>query len=405
MRIIQDRDVRCRGVRRRGAAAVSVAVCGTVILGFAALAIDVGMLYHVRAEAQRSADAAALAGAWKLLDEERLHGGVGLNTVIANTRQSVSSLAGDNQVFNSAPSLDANTANAADGDIVIGCLNDLFSLSEPISTQGDPAQFNAISVHLRRDSERNGPIPLLFAQVLGLKESEVATRAMAAISDAVAGFKVTQESGNAEIIPLALHIDAWRDLIAASENQADGVYTTGDHYRADAERQTVSAGPDKTYELDLYPGAGPTHLPPGNFGTVDIGNPNNSTPDISRQIRYGLNAEDLAYFGGELKFDANGQILLEGDTGLSAAIKDDLTAIIGQPRVIPLFSEVNGPGNNSVFKVVAFAGIRVLDVKLSGPMAKKHVIIQPAVVVSDAVIIDKDVQSSYFVYAPPRLVR
>lgn len=46
----------------RGAAAVTT-VCLVVILGCAALAVDLGMLLDSRAEAQRTADAAALAGA------------------------------------------------------------------------------------------------------------------------------------------------------------------------------------------------------------------------------------------------------------------------------------------------------------------------------------------------------
>jgi hypothetical protein len=146
-------------------------------------------------------------------------------------------------------------------------------------------------------------------------------------------------------------------------------------------------------------------LPPGNFGTVDIGNPNNSTADLSRQIRYGVNADDLAYFGGELKLGADGTLQLTGDTGLSAAIKDDLTSIIGQPRAIPLFSTVAGPGNNSVFTIVGFAGIRILDVKLTGSMSSKKVIIQPAFIVDDAVLTGPGSGSSYFVYQPVHLVR
>ena len=51
------------GVRRRGAAAVAVVVSLVVLLGFAALSIDLGHLYLTRAELQRTADAAALAGA------------------------------------------------------------------------------------------------------------------------------------------------------------------------------------------------------------------------------------------------------------------------------------------------------------------------------------------------------
>ena len=52
----------------RGATLVLVALSLTVLLGMGALAIDAGMLYTARTELQRTADAAALAGASAFID-------------------------------------------------------------------------------------------------------------------------------------------------------------------------------------------------------------------------------------------------------------------------------------------------------------------------------------------------
>ena len=49
--------------RRHGAVAVQVAICLTVLLGVAALAVDGGILMAERRHAQAAADAAALAAA------------------------------------------------------------------------------------------------------------------------------------------------------------------------------------------------------------------------------------------------------------------------------------------------------------------------------------------------------
>ncbi len=57
-----------RAQRRRGLVAVQVGVAMTVIVGFAALTIDVGVMYNAKADLQRTADAAALAAAAKLAD-------------------------------------------------------------------------------------------------------------------------------------------------------------------------------------------------------------------------------------------------------------------------------------------------------------------------------------------------
>ena len=58
----------CRGLGRRGATAVFVAVALAALFGMVALGVDVGMLMKLRTDAQRTADAAALAGAQEFRD-------------------------------------------------------------------------------------------------------------------------------------------------------------------------------------------------------------------------------------------------------------------------------------------------------------------------------------------------
>lgn len=377
---------------RRGAAAVFVAVSVTALVGVAALAIDVGVLYNARSELQRAADASALAGAEKLLDLDRLKG-TGMGNVaddLAAAAQEARTFASRNKILNVNPGV-------LDSDITIGFLRNPSNLSEPIDTS-DPSLFNTVQIKLRRDSSSNGSISLFFGRIFGLQSKDMSSQAAATYSDGVIGYKVTDKSGNADLLPLALHVNAWRNLI----NRAGTVY---DNYSYDNDSKTVSGGSDGVPELNLYPGAGPTQLPPGNYGTVDIGNPNNSTADLSRQIRQGVSKEDLAWFGGTLKLGPDGTLMLNGDTGLSAGIKDDLASIIGKPRAIPLFRQVTGNGNNSMFTVVGFAGIRILNVKLTGAMNSKQVVIQPAYVVDDAVITGNNNGPSYYVYQPVHLSR
>jgi Flp pilus assembly protein TadG len=58
--------------RRRGAVAVQTAVMSALLIGCAALAVDVGMMYSARTELQRAADAAALAGVSGLFTDGKL---------------------------------------------------------------------------------------------------------------------------------------------------------------------------------------------------------------------------------------------------------------------------------------------------------------------------------------------
>jgi hypothetical protein len=253
-------------------------------------------------------------------------------------------------------------------------------------------------VTVRRDDTVNGPVQLLFARIFGLTSANVSATAAASFKDGAVGFKVTSRTGNADILPLALHVNAWNALLARTGTVSDN-YTYSDH------TDSVSAGADGIVELNLYPGSGVGQLPPGNFGTVNIGSNNNSTAHLSSQIRYGITEEDLAFHGGSLQLGSNGTLLLNGDPGLSAGIKDDLASIIGDPRAIPLFNQVTGNGNNTVFTIVGFAGIRILNVRLTGSMNSKQVIIQPAFVVDDAVINTGASGSNYFVYRPLSLSR
>lgn len=400
-----------RCFRRRAAAAAAVAVAGTVLVGFAAMAIDMGVFYNTRIEAQRSADAAALAGAWKLLGDERLKGATGISTLTTQARESAAQMAGLNHVLRKGPEVELNAANSESGDIVLGRLERIDDRSEPLATAVEPLLFNSVSVLVRRDQVRNGPVPFFFGQIFGFKTKDMSARAVATAQDRIAGFRVTSSTGNAQILPFAVHVDAWNNLM-------NGTWSTGDKYSYNPVTKTVTLGSDGVYELNMYPGGGngkkpgdfvfdssTGQLPPGNFGTVDIGAANNSTADISRQIRYGISAADLAHLGGEIKFNNDGKLYLNGDTGLSAAVKDDLEAIKGQPRAIPLFTHVSGPGNNATYTIVAFAGVRVVNVKLTGSMNSKAVTIQPAVVVDDAAIVEQYVEPSFFVYTPPTLVR
>lgn len=58
------------GAQRRGVVLVFSAVLGTVLIGFAALTIDLGMMQLIRAELQRTSDAAALAAVQDLSESD-----------------------------------------------------------------------------------------------------------------------------------------------------------------------------------------------------------------------------------------------------------------------------------------------------------------------------------------------
>jgi len=346
-----------------------------------------GRLYVAKAELQRAADAAAQAAAWQLLNEDRLKPYL-LDDILDAARRQAADMAAANDVLDAAPIVDSVE------DVVIGRLDDLSDLEEPMSF-GDQERWNAVRVTVQRNAERGGSILLYFAPILGFSEKDLGAQATAAFEDGIDGFEVDDRSGNAELLPFAIKRDAWSDLLLSSV----------DEYTCDQETGEVSLGPDGIPELNIFPGDGEWQLPPGNFGTVDIGPWDNSTADVARQILEGVSAEDLAYFGGRLELGDDGYIDLNGDTGISAGVKDELAAVKGRARAIPIFSEAWDPGNNATFRIVGFGGIRIMHVKLTGCPERKEVIVQPAYVVDDAALAGPSSGTSHFIYRPVQLVR
>jgi hypothetical protein len=275
--------------------------------------------------------------------------------------------------------------------LVFGEIADLYNYGSEMSTS-TPANFNAVRLKVRRDSTLNGETPFFFAKIFGRTSMGLDAEATAGFFRKVRGVQTPADGGNMDVLPYALDWDTWDDLL---QGQAS------DNWRWNAATKTVTSGPDGVLEVNLFPqGTGS----PGNRGTVDIGGSNNSTADIARQIIHGISPEDLDHHGGSLDLGEDGEMDLNGDTGISAGVKDELAAIKGQPRLIPIFSTVVGPGNNANFTIVHWAGIRIMEVKLTGSMNQKRVIIQPCPMVLSGVIPSTEETSDY-VYSPVVLVK
>ncbi|MFQ6049085.1 MAG: TadG family pilus assembly protein, partial [Phycisphaerae bacterium] len=148
----------------RGAVVVQVAVLSTVLVGAAALSIDVGAMYAARAELQNAADAAAMAAAAQLADYSQ-------GSPLAQARAVAITYAGLNQVFG-----DGLTITNADVTFGRGVLE---ASGKYRFVPGGPLP-DAVRVTVRRTaSSPDGPIPLLFARIWGCGDKDMWARATA----------------------------------------------------------------------------------------------------------------------------------------------------------------------------------------------------------------------------------
>lgn len=138
---------------RRGGVAVIIALSMVVLMGFAALVVDLGYARLVQSQLQSAADAAAMGGA------ARLDGTVaGLD----DARETAVAVAAMNEVRKAPLVLDANVGNAESGDVVLGRWD---SDAGTFTATTDPTLVNAVRVNARDDE-----VAPLFSKVAWNKD-------------------------------------------------------------------------------------------------------------------------------------------------------------------------------------------------------------------------------------------
>ncbi|MEX0729098.1 MAG: pilus assembly protein TadG-related protein [Planctomycetaceae bacterium] len=385
---------------RRGSILVVAASMLVAIFAFTSFTVDVGFIMVTKSELQTAADAGSLAAAIELSQ--------GLGPAPEKTSTEVEALAKQAAVAIAARNRSGDLPSAfvdPSRDVRLGQVNWDENTNTWVKNWG-VAPYNMVEVSVLREEgagSGSGPLPLFFAPIIGHETANVSASTITAIVPGW-GFRIAGGSGQTVgVLPITLDVPTWNRLVA--DNAAGFSTEFADDYTYHPSTGAVTNGPDGIFEENFYP-HGNVSLPPGNRGTVDLGAAGNSTADIKRQILYGLNETDLSYFGGELCATNENPLIINGDTGLSAGIKAELEAIKGQPRAIPLFTGVpSGNGNNAMYTVPQFVGVRIMNVKLTGN--PKRVIIQPAPFVDTSVVYDGKTTTveDAFIFSKPRSIR
>jgi Putative Tad-like Flp pilus-assembly len=357
-----------------------------VLFGVLAFTVDTGYLSQSRAEVTRCADSAALAGCWDVYRQLENDSDTTLSAMRPGVLSSANQFASLNNVCEAGPSL-------SDSDIQVGYTDKIRGGS--ISNNANHP-FYAVRVKINKTGEQNGQVPFFFGKMFGSNGRDMTSESTAVMARGISGFATPAGSDTLDILPFALDENTWENMLQLSPGSSGAV----DQYKLNSSTGVVSSGSDGVLEVNLYPqGTGS----PGNRGTVDIGGSNNSTNDIKRQILTGISVADLQAFGQPFALDGTGELLLNGDTGISAGVKDQLAQIVGQKRIIPIFRSVTGNGNNANYTIVKFAGVRVMNVNLTGSLNSKRLIVQPAPIIAKYGIRSNSTSSSDFVLSPVML--
>jgi Flp pilus assembly protein TadG len=156
---------------QRGVTAVVVAIAITMLMGFVALAVDVGYVAATKNELQDIADASALAGAGEL-------GNQYVTNVPLNYTK-IKFIATSTGTANKAAGL---FINIPDADVLIGTWDQhAIPPAQKFDSSVTP-QPTAVKVTARRDGGANGPITTFFSKIFGIQTVDVWADAVAALT-------------------------------------------------------------------------------------------------------------------------------------------------------------------------------------------------------------------------------
>ncbi len=309
---------------RSGVIVTKVALLLVPMLGFVALAVDYGYLLKVKTDLQGAADAAAVAAVRELVPNSS--GAQNVNDV----RMVAKSYAASN--ISSIPNFQVSNSDIQTGRF------DPSTIYTNVTLLNN-GTLNTVRVTVRRDTQFNSPVKLFFAPVLGFSRCDVSATATAVLR------RARYLPPGARILPFAVSQQTWNS------------FDIGENFR------TYGGGRVTDDDGDTIP---------GNWGTVDIGPTNNSTADISNQIRDGLTQRDLNSLESQGKIpnnehiDSAAPLNVQGDPGLSSGLKHALETVHGDIRYVPIFSSVTKNGNNASYQVTGWGTVRVVNSKFQG---------------------------------------
>ncbi len=369
---------------RRGAVALLTAVFMVILLGVVAFVVDIGYIAVAKNEAQNAADAAALAGMAKLA--ERLKAAPISQGVPVQTTSDLDLARAEAKAFAARNRIGGRASDVRDADVEFGYLaNPHDQTSNTLDTTGWPDRpYNAVRVTVRRDSDRGGgPLDLFFAPVLGTSRANVRASATAAVVMGTVVPRGDWGSVNGGLLPFAYQVDQWNALLTASAAGPilaanDVTINVSDNFQVNAQSSNsdgVRSGSDGTFETPMFP----DNTTAGNYGTVNFSRSkvSNSTSVLRDIIENGPNVVDWPDLPDILWATPSAPVDINGDPGLSVGMESAVEAIVGQTRIIPLYSTVSGTGNNTFYRIVGFVPVTIVDVDLHG--GTKHITIQPRV--------------------------
>lgn len=404
-----------RSNRRGFSSGLLIATC-VFLAGFIALGLNTARLLCVRAELYAACEAAALAGAAELMDENEIFGKPENRDDILMAREAARLAGLRNFVDGREFRLDPNHSNVPTGHVVVGNVEPLGPVGMPLGIPPDvdnPGAVNTLRVTGRLSQNTFNKISLWLGGLTGVTTADPACAVQATLDQRVVGFR-PERGVKVPVVPLIAEYQAWLDQ--SKVTPAAGI---NDNFGFDPISGQVTTGPDGIPELVFVCGppqaasatmdeqadaadsttegadkestddeaSVPPQGEPGWCVVPDLFNELNIDYAWPVRCREGLSRGDLSAYGGEF--------VLYGPTLTMAVLPTmpgelayGLMYIIGSTRAWPLADEVSTSSEIPSCQVVGFAAGRIMTVRRTPDTQNTtwEIVVQPTTLVSSQAV-------------------
>ena len=300
--------------KRRGQMLVLAPFMAMALGAVVSLTSDVGLMAVTQAQLQNTADAAVIAAGSVLLYQQ----------VDGSSEEAARGLAaGEAQAMRLA-----NHAEAG-AEIEVGVIDEHGDFAAvDTGTQATAVR----STVFRNEAAPGGPLPMLFASIIGISACEMSGTATCEVNPSIIGIV-----GN--LSPFAVPEDRIPDP------GEEMVFYPGGEPDPDAPGGSGSA-------------PGQTMVVAGNWGLLNLDGGANTTNELRDWILNG--------FDGEFFIDPQGFSWVDGTPGFRVAIGNSVEERIGDQLAMVIYDEVLDQGSNAAYRCVGFVLATVTEVDLTG---------------------------------------
>ncbi len=392
--------------RRTGSLMPALALALLAVLGGAALVVDRLALDTAKAELRTAAEAAALAAARELANDDRLRPDFDPVALQMKARFAAARIAVENFIATEPLTL----STESNGDVRCGRLLIDPETGETIFVEAEGKdEPTTVVVQARRTSDRDSAIPLPFRTLYAPTDADVVAVAEASINFGVIGLRPVDDL-SIPTLPLAILAKSVGEQESSSE-KSPAPHGSSSTFRSIKPRRPSVASWSRDIEqrrgLDRFG---------YDAATGEVTNASDGIPEITlrtavrsgdsvanafvlaltgdvtqdvlrRQICDGWSTDDLQPLGGELLFD-RGPLTLAGLRGVNCnALVSPLRNVLGQCRVVFLYDREVGDTRASVasLHINRMVAGRVMSVRELSD-CECEIVFQPAVMATRSAV-------------------